>query len=138
MQLSAKTDYACRALLELALHWPNKEPIQLDTIAKRQTIPLNFLNQIMLLLKQLGYTESVRGNCGGYLLARHPKDMTLGLLVQQFGTEDILPNTDDNHNVISQIWKRTNQKIFDDLNAVTFDDLVTKQRLFDKTVMFEI
>jgi Rrf2 family protein len=70
MKLSAKSDYALRAILELSLHWPKNEPLSLTTIAKRQQIPLKFLSHILLHLKDIGLVHSLRGKEGGYLLAK--------------------------------------------------------------------
>lgn len=69
MKISAKIDYACRALLiELGLHWPDNRPMQVSAIAKRQKIPMNFLVHILITLKELGYVDSIRGKSGGYVL----------------------------------------------------------------------
>ena len=77
MRISAKIDYACRALLELSLHWPNNIPLQINTIAQNQQMPVKFLTQILLQLKQIGYVQSVRGKKGGYLLAKAPQKIRL-------------------------------------------------------------
>ena len=85
MKISAKIDYACRALLELALHWPNSTPMQVAAIAKRQRIPMNFLVHILITLKELGYVDSVRGKNGGYVLVKHPQDVRLSAVIKNFG-----------------------------------------------------
>ena len=48
MKIIAKTDYACRALLELSLHWPKQEPLQVTAIADNQQIPIKFLIHILI------------------------------------------------------------------------------------------
>ena len=53
MRVSAKCDYACKALLELALHWPNKEPVQIHEISEKQDIPIKYLVQILIQLKRI-------------------------------------------------------------------------------------
>ena len=85
MKISAKMDYACRALLELALHWPDLTPMQISEIAKRQEIPIKFLVHIMIHLKERGYVNSVRGNKGGYLLAKAPAEIHFGEVIENLG-----------------------------------------------------
>src|SRR2546427_7062657 len=85
MKISAKIDYACRALIELALHWPDRTPLQIRTIAKRQKIPIKFLVHILIHLKQLGLTQSVRGKSGGYVLAQSPTNIKLNMIIKSFG-----------------------------------------------------
>src|SRR5262245_53536106 len=84
MKISAKTDYACRAILELALHWPNSVPLQISSIAGNRKIPVKFPTQILVTLKQTGLVESIRGQKGGYVLAKAPKDITLREVVANF------------------------------------------------------
>src|SRR3954454_18064091 len=70
MRLSAKADYALRASVELASHGDG--PVKADTVARAQSIPLRFLEQILLELKHAGIVASQRGAEGGYRLARRP------------------------------------------------------------------
>ena len=66
MKVSAKTDYACLAMLELAAHYGSKEPLRIRTIADEHGIPSRFLVQILLQLKGAGFVASTRGAAGGY------------------------------------------------------------------------
>lgn len=68
MRVSAKVDYAVRAAVELAAAGPG--PLKGDRISKAQDIPLKFLENILLDLKQAGVVRSQRGPEGGYWLAR--------------------------------------------------------------------
>ena len=96
MKISAKIDYACRALLELSLHWPSQEPLQVDQIAQRQRVPVKFLTQILIHLKQVGYVESVRGKKGGYLLRKLPKEIKLNDIMENFNDTN---NSRDEKNI---------------------------------------
>src|ERR1700754_1671739 len=78
MKLSAKTEYACLAVLELAARYETAEPIRIRTIADEHGIPSRFLVQILLQLKGAGFVVSTRGASGGYQLAKPPSDITLG------------------------------------------------------------
>ena len=77
MNLTAKTEYACLAMLELAQHHATGEPVQLRVIAERHGIPAQFLVQILQQLKRAGLVHSTRGACGGYQLAESPQEVTL-------------------------------------------------------------
>ena len=70
MKISAKTDYACKAIFELVMHWPKPEPLAINVIARSQRIPIKFLTHILLQLKTMGMVESIRGQRGGYLLVK--------------------------------------------------------------------
>jgi Rrf2 family protein len=72
MRVSAKAEYACVAMLELASSRDNSQPLRVKTIAEAHGIPLRFLVQILLQLKGAGLVASTRGASGGYHLTRPP------------------------------------------------------------------
>ena len=78
MKASVKSDYACRAVEALALHYPSTRPLRIDEIAERESIPANYLVQILIELKSKGLIQSRRGKAGGYNLAKSPREITLG------------------------------------------------------------
>lgn len=82
MKLSVKSDYATRAILELARHYGLNEVCRVEDLATRQGIPANYLVQILLELKAKGLVRSVRGKEGGYLLARPPGEITIGSVLR--------------------------------------------------------
>src|SRR5262245_57823099 len=97
MKLSAKTEYACLAMLQLAEDYPSGEPIQIRRIADEHGIPSRFLVQILLQLKGASLVASTRGAAGGYRLARHPAKITLGEVVDVMdGDERPDTNADKN------------------------------------------
>ena len=81
MQLSTKSRYASRALIELALQFGG-DPVKLKDIAKRQDISLKYLEQVMFPLRVGGYVTTQKGSKGGYLLARSPESITLLEIVE--------------------------------------------------------
>jgi Rrf2 family protein len=78
MNVSAKTEYASIAMLELAVNYGSGEPVRIRRIAEAHGIPPRFLVQILLQLKGAGLVASTRGASGGYQLVRDPKDVSLG------------------------------------------------------------
>jgi Rrf2 family protein len=77
MRISAKAEYACVAMLELAANFGDPQPLRIKAIADAQGIPQRFLVQILLQLKTAGLVASVRGAAGGYQLARPPEAISL-------------------------------------------------------------
>jgi Rrf2 family cysteine metabolism transcriptional repressor len=77
MLFSAKAEYACVAMLELAARHADPRPVRLADIASKHGISDRFLVQILLDLKRAGLVDSTRGAAGGYQLARNPDDITL-------------------------------------------------------------
>lgn len=82
MKLSVKSDYAARAVLGLArLHHLDKA-VRVEDLATEQSVPANYLVQILIELKAKRIVKSVRGKVGGYLLARTPAEITLADVLQ--------------------------------------------------------
>jgi Rrf2 family protein len=77
MKVSAKAEYACIAMLELAANSKEPQPLRVKAIALAHGIPQRFLVQILLQLKSAGLVYSLRGALGGYQLARSPEQITL-------------------------------------------------------------
>jgi Rrf2 family transcriptional regulator, cysteine metabolism repressor len=90
MNLSAKTEYACLAMLELAKEFDSGEPVQLRKIAAEHGIPARFLVQILLQLKGASLVASTRGAAGGYRLARPPQKITLAEVIDVTEGDDRL------------------------------------------------
>ena len=81
MRVSAKVDYAIRAMIELAVAEPG-QPVKGDRVAQAQDIPLKFLENILLELRHDGLVSSQRGADGGYWLARPPEEITLADVIR--------------------------------------------------------
>ena len=81
MRVSAKTDYALRAAVELAAleaEWP----VKAERIADAQDIPLAFLENILGELRHAGIVDSRRGPEGGFLLARPPDEISMADVIR--------------------------------------------------------
>lgn len=81
MKLSKKTEYACLALIDLSENYEGNL-IKIQDIATNRKIPKKYLEQILLLLKNSGYVESIRGATGGYKLIKKPSDITLAEIIR--------------------------------------------------------
>jgi Rrf2 family protein len=80
MRVSAKADYAIRAAVELAA--AGEGPTKGDRIAQAQEIPVNFLENILVDLRNAGIVASRRGADGGYWLARPAAEITLADIIR--------------------------------------------------------
>jgi Rrf2 family protein len=83
MYVSARTDYAVRAMLAISAEHPHL--VKAATLAAAQDIPLSFLQGILLDLRRAGLLHSHRGVDGGYALAREPDQITVGNVVRAVG-----------------------------------------------------
>lgn len=133
MNLSAKVEYACIAVLELANQFGAGEPVRLRTITAAHGIPSPFLVQIMLQLKAAGLVESTRGSAGGYQLTRDPSTITLAQVKDIIAgpASDLVSNLKDETSaarVLMDAWKRIDDAERDLLSEVTFGELVERVR----------
>jgi len=76
MKLSTRGRYGARALMELAKNF-GQGPLSLKEISRRQDIPLKYLEQIAMSLKDAALIKSIRGPSGGYELCRPPAEIRL-------------------------------------------------------------
>jgi Rrf2 family protein len=81
VRVSARADYAVRAALELAAS-EGAGPVKREALADAQSIPINFLENILLDLKRAGLVQSQRGQEGGYWLARPASDVSVADVIR--------------------------------------------------------
>jgi Rrf2 family protein len=93
MRISAKAEYACVAMLELAASFGDPQPVRIKAIADAQGIPQRFLVQILLQLKTAGLVSSVRGAAGGYQLARPPESISLAAVINAIDDRTLTPRS---------------------------------------------
>ncbi|MBI1332674.1 MAG: Rrf2 family transcriptional regulator [Armatimonadetes bacterium] len=141
--LSSRARYATRALLDLSLQYPGG-PILIQDIADRQKVPLKYLQQILLDLKQAGFLTSRKGPGGGYCLAVAPEDITLGqvLAAMDGAVVDLSCNVSGNFNdcgcpnpstcAIRNALDEVAKAMLGVLNETTFADLRDRQRKADE------
>ncbi|MBI3863639.1 MAG: Rrf2 family transcriptional regulator [Planctomycetia bacterium] len=116
MKVSAKAEYACLAVLDLASRRDLREPVQVAELAERNRIPERFLVQILLQLKGAGFVQSVRGAAGGYHLSVDPRELNLLDLVRLFDGPSVPGQADDMHEksvgrqVLHAVWCEVTEK----------------------------
>ncbi|MFH1198745.1 MAG: Rrf2 family transcriptional regulator [Candidatus Omnitrophota bacterium] len=142
MRITYKGDYALKALLNLALHY-GSGLLTIHDVAKDIDAPIKFLEQVLLELKRGGFVESRRGKIGGYVLAREPKEITLGEVVRFIdGPIEPIGCTEPGYSgctdvykcVFKKVWQKVARSTADIIDNVTFEDLVnqvnTSERIF--------
>ena len=128
MNISSRCEYACRAVVELALREHSNAPTTAVFIAEQRSIPEKYLVHILLQLKRVGIVRSVRGAQGGYLLGRSPDDITLLNIVRAIDGPVLepLPVDDAHGRDLRGAWREVAEGIERVLERVTVRDLMTR------------
>jgi Rrf2 family cysteine metabolism transcriptional repressor len=135
VKLSVRSDYATRAVLGLARHYPNAVALRVEDLAAGQVLPGKYLVQILLELKAQGIARSVRGKEGGYLLARPPAEISLGdVLRAVHGTVFDTPalNDPDCPPELRQAWGKLQSAVDATADAITFQQLLDENEQKEK------
>ena len=82
MKISTKGRYALRVMIDLAVN-DKGDYVSLKDISNRQEVSLKYLEQIMAMLNKAGYVKSIRGNNGGYRLAKLPEEYKVGDILRK-------------------------------------------------------
>ena len=139
MKLSAKSDYAARAVLGLAREYHGGRSLRVEDLAAGQGLPPNYLIQILIELKSRKIVKSVRGKEGGYLLARPPAEITLGDVLrcvhgQVFDSPAL--NDEACPPELRTAWLRLQQVLDEAADGITFQKLL--EQGLDKEKMYYI
>ena len=143
MKISAKTEYACIAMLELASQFGSGKPVRIRRIAERHGVPPRFLVQILLQLKGAGLVSSVRGAAGGYNLIKPPDEVSLGEVMQVIEgsakanghTANAMPDSPA-VKVLMQSWQEVSDVQRKMLNEVKLSELLERAREEDEHMYY--
>ena len=134
MRVSAKTDYALRATVELAAQ-DGGAPVKGERLATSQSIPLRFLENILLQLRHAGIVDSRRGAEGGYRLARPAAEITLADVIRAIdgplaGVSGARPETLDfkgRSEPLRDVWVAVRASLRSVLENVTLADVAANE-----------
>lgn len=137
MRLSARTEYAAIAAVELARRAAGPEPVRIRAICAAQGVPGRFLVQILLQLKAAGIVTSTRGAAGGYQLARPPEEITLEDVLRVVEGPDELTTAVTTElaarsraaNVLLDAWRHVSTAEADALRGISFAELAERTRV---------
>ena len=125
MKLSKRTRYGLHALIDLVIH-AKTEQIALNSIAQRNGISEQYLEQVFSALRRARIVKSVKGAQGGYFLEKDPSDITVSEIVEvlegNYFLEDETGGTEEGRRVIQElIVERVNKSLI--LEGITLQDL---------------
>ena len=131
MRISAKGEYAIRALLDLAVHH-GEGLVPIQEVARRQNIPQRYLEQVLLLLKRAGILESKRGSAGGYQLVRSPAGISVGDVLRavegrvtalDVAGQPPSKTSDAAASDLAPLWREISGAVGEVIDRTTFGDL---------------
>jgi Rrf2 family transcriptional regulator, iron-sulfur cluster assembly transcription factor len=139
VKLQAKTRYGVQAVFDIAFQMAGN-PTQAKDIARREGIPLRYLEQIFQDLKRAGLVDSRRGPRGGYYLRKPPEQIRLGDIVRALqGPIDELFAPDEesstaandarparSHLVTSSVWRELAEHVTRWFDEISVADLVKR------------
>lgn len=134
MRITARTDYAARAMIELAAVEPDAL-LKAETIAERQDIPKRFLLNILHDLRVAKLVDSRRGNVGGYGLARPASEIAIadiiraveGPLADVHGMPPESLDYPEPATALRDVWLATRVAVREVLEKATLADIVGGQ-----------
>ncbi len=138
MNISAKSRYAVRALIELAQH-NEGHPVAIAAIAARRDIPLQFLEQLFSTLRKAGILNSHRGVRGGFSFKKLPEDVSV-LDVVEILDGNVAPSACTagaacnkiNHCVMQEVWTDVKNNLEGVLGAANIADLAYRDSLMQE------
>ncbi len=136
MKISTKGRYALRMLVDLAEHRDDGF-IALKDIAKRQNVSKKYLEQIVPIFNKSDILKANRGYQGGYMLAKLPKDYTVGQILRltegslspvSCVDQDPVECERSEDCVTLPIWRGLSKVINEYLDSITLQDILDQQR----------
>jgi Rrf2 family protein len=132
MHVTAKADYAVRAVVELA-SGSRDSPRKVDELAQAQGIPVSFLENILTQLRSSGIVRSQRGPEGGYWLAQPPEEVNLAQVIRAVegplvGVRGLRPEEvvyEGSAESLQQVWLALRANLRKVLEHVTLADVAS-------------
>jgi Rrf2 family protein len=134
MRVSAKSDYALRALIELASR-AEGSPVSAEELGRLQEIPHGFLQAILADLRRAGVVMSQRGQSGGWRMARDPETVSVadviravdGPLVSVYGLRPEAVSYNESAQVLQHVWIAARSSLRDVFEQVTIRSLADRR-----------
>ena len=149
MKVSLRATYGIMAAVDLAMG-SGVKPIQARSIARRQSIPARFLEQVLHAMKKAGLVTSLRGAQGGYVLTKKPADLSIAEILEALDGP-LSPSTGINGRspsrrpskpelLLGKVWDQVQQAERNVLEAITVEELADQQRLLEqqRSLMYHI
>ena len=136
MKISTKGKYGLRAMIDLA-QYSEQEAVSISSIAQRQKISESYLEQLVAKLKKAGLVVSIRGEAGGYRLARPASGISVGdvLRALEGDVRAVICTAQTEEGcegeelcVTKYVWQRINESIEKTVDEMMLDQLVAESR----------
>ena len=136
MKISTKGRYALRMMLDMARNQENG-PVSLKDIAERQNVSKKYLEQIALVLSQVGILKGTRGHQGGYRMIKAPSECTVYEILEAVeGSMHPVACLDQSPNACERcagcdtlfIWEGLDQVVQNYLSSMTLQDVLDKKQ----------
>jgi len=136
MKLSTKGRYGLRAMVDLAVH-STVGVVSIKSIAERQQISENYLEQVFSSLRKAGLVKSIKGAQGGYVLASEPSKITVGdILTVMEGSLEVVETGESSQTgdnpiedvIVTHVWEKINSCIREYADSITLQDLVDEYK----------
>ena len=135
MKLSTRSRYGTRMMVDLAQHY-DEGPVQMGEISKRQDISVKYLEQIIIPLRKANFIRSFRGPKGGHMLAKSPKDITVGEIVNVLeggidlsGCIEKPEECNRSSSCLTRgVWEEATKAMQDKLNSITLSKMIEMER----------
>ena len=138
MLVTARAEYACLAMLELASRYGDPKPVRLADVTDKHNIPQRFLVQILLQMKAAGLVSTTRGSSGGYQLSKSPEVISLADII---GVLDRLEEPDERSiapspmaTALQKVWKGLAKSRSHYLEQFILADLLPKSVELDYSI----
>ncbi|HEX3033413.1 MAG TPA: Rrf2 family transcriptional regulator [Bacillota bacterium] len=138
MKLSTKGRYGLRAMIDLAVH-SGDEHVALYSVAERQQISENYLEQVFSALRKAGLVKSVKGAQGGYSLADKPGNITIGTILRamegNFSIVDYNPDPKGREENSVQyclqvnVWDKMTASLNALVDSITLEDMANDYKI---------
>jgi Rrf2 family protein len=134
MRVSAKADYALRALIEIA-NRDDERPVSAEEIGNLQEIPHGFLQAILADMRRAGIVVSQRGQSGGWRLATKPSEVSVadviravdGPLVSVYGLRPEAVSYNESAKILQHVWIAARSSLREVFENVTIESLAGQE-----------
>lgn len=138
-------------MVDLAVHSAG-EQVPLMSIAKRQNLSINYLEQVFSLLKKANIVKSVKGAQGGYVLGRRAEEITVADVIRAIEGDIIIVDEEVPSGEVSllyqnmqrclheQVWRKITESVSQTMEQITLEELmkVYQEKAQDDTWMYYI
>ncbi|MCM8777774.1 MAG: Rrf2 family transcriptional regulator [Candidatus Omnitrophica bacterium] len=137
MNLSKRTRYGVRALIDLGLYCNKGKPVLIKEIAKRQGLSERYLEHIMLSLKKAGFLRSIKGGKGGYVFLKDPGEIKIRDVVEALEGSLIPVECVEKKEICERsvscvardLWCSIREEILKLLDRTTLKELIERQKI---------